>query len=557
MKKLANEHQGFCLSEKYINQKTELLWKCHLGHVWRSKPTNILRGTWCPECAIMQRSLPIEYYQNYAYSKGGKCLSKKIPQKSQYLLFECSLGHIWKTKPSCIQDGHWCPTCGALKERYTIKDLKAIGVKRNGRCLTSNGDVNGHSIIEWECELGHQWEASVFAIITGWWCPECRKFKPSGEMRELPTIEDMRIVARFRGGKCLSSSYINGQTNLRWQCAKGHEWLANPSGIVNSKTWCPQCAKNAPKKIEDMQNIAHLKGGKCLSVKFINVKEPLKWLCKMGHVWNSNPDNIIGGSWCPECAKKKHSLTIKEMQQLAEERGGKCLSKTYVNSKTKLQWQCAQGHLWKTTPHHIKQGYWCPQCAKIKRKLTIKEMQQLAGKRGGKCLSVTYVNSYTKLQWQCAQGHIWAGKPSNIKHGTWCPQCEIIKKRHTIEEMQQLAEKKGGHCLSLNYENRATKLRWICKEGHKWEASYGQTYRGMWCPICKKNKKKYTIEDMIQLAKKKGGNCLSSNYINRTTKLRWQCAQGHIWNTMPSIILRGSWCPECSLIKRKKVTPKT
>jgi len=44
-------------------------------------------------------------------------------------------------------------------------------------------------------------------------------------------------------------------------------------------------------------------------------------------------------------------LTIKEMQEIAESRGGKCLSKEYVNNYTKLKWQCDEGHTWKATPN--------------------------------------------------------------------------------------------------------------------------------------------------------------------------------------------------------------
>lgn len=47
---LAHERGGFCLSEKYINARTPLIWKCSLGHVWSASADSIKRGTWCPEC---------------------------------------------------------------------------------------------------------------------------------------------------------------------------------------------------------------------------------------------------------------------------------------------------------------------------------------------------------------------------------------------------------------------------------------------------------------------------------------------------------------------------
>ena len=53
--------------------------------------------------------------------------------------------------------------------------------------------------------------------------------------------------------------------------------------------------------------------------------------------------------------------TIEEMQAIARQRGGLCLSNTYLNSKTKLKWQCAYGHIWEATPRDVKhRGKWCP-----------------------------------------------------------------------------------------------------------------------------------------------------------------------------------------------------
>tara|TARA_Y100000031_G_scaffold137032_1_gene161636 strand:+ start:209 stop:601 length:393 start_codon:yes stop_codon:yes gene_type:complete len=116
-------------------------------------------------------------------------------------------------------------------------------------------------------------------------------------------------------------------------------------------------------------------------------------------------------------------LTIEEMRSIAEERGGKCLSDTYVNANRKLLWECTEGHQWEAKPNSIKIGTWCQACARELTKGTIKEMQRIARKRGGKCLSDTYVNNQTKLLLECAEGHQWEVRPNSIKSGSWCPHC--------------------------------------------------------------------------------------------------------------------------------------
>ena len=131
--------------------------------------------------------------------------------------------------------------------------------------------------------------------------------------------------------------------------------------------------------------------------------------------------------------RKNRKLSIEQMQQIAKARGGKCLSETYVNNKHKLLWECAEGHKWEAIPQSIRQGSWCPHCAGL-AKGTIKEMQQIAEARGGECLSETYVDSTTKLLWQCVKGHQWEAVSDSIKRGRWCPYCGGSMKG-TIEEM--------------------------------------------------------------------------------------------------------------------------
>ncbi|MDC1157670.1 hypothetical protein OAU07_06860, partial [Alphaproteobacteria bacterium] len=57
------------------------------------------------------------------------------------------------------------------------------------------------------------------------------------------------------------------------------------------------------------------------------------------------------------------------------------------------------------------------------------------------------------------------------------------------------------------------------------------------------------LEEIKSICESNGGICLSEQYINQSTKLDFQCAKGHRWSTVPSVIkLQGSWCPhkDCS-----------
>jgi hypothetical protein len=246
-------------------------------------------------------------------------------------------------------------------------------------------------------------------------------------------------------------------------------------------------------------------------------------------------------------------LTIQAMISLAGERGGRCLSQTYVNSTAPLVWECGAGHQWSATPETVRKGSWCPECAGV-RKLTLREMQSLAERRGGKCLSGRYVNGTTKLRWLCAEGHEWSATPSQIRKGHWCPSCARIVPL-TLNQLQRIAAKKGGQCLSLEYSNSAKPLQWRCAAGHEWRARASSIRAGTWCPLCARNQK-LKLQEMQQIAWKRGGICLSAVYKNGATPLLWQCKLGHRWKAPPARVKsgarrKGTWCPECSNLRRR------
>ena len=197
-------------------------------------------------------------------------------------------------------------------------------------------------------------------------------------------------------------------------------------------------------------------------------------------------------------------------------------------------------------------------------------MQEIAKNLGGECLSKNYIDALTKLKWVCEKGHTWEAKPNDIKRGTWCPFCSVERAKHSwknqfgnkfdfhkkeLDNLKSLAKSKGGKCLSDRYTNNETHLQWQCKKGHVWKAKSGNIKSEKWCPICAieyvASLRRGNIKDMQEIAKSRGGKCLSEKYINVDTKLKWQCGKGHIWEAVPSSIKRGSWCARCVRRKQK------
>ena len=80
---------------------------------------------------------------------------------------------------------------------------------------------------------------------------------------------------------------------------------------------------------------------------------------------------------------------LEELREIAKERSGHCLANEYINSTSKLLFKCKHGHQFESCRDYIKAGNWCPFCAGRGR--TIADLQELAAQYGGCCLSPTFL----------------------------------------------------------------------------------------------------------------------------------------------------------------------
>jgi hypothetical protein len=76
----------------------------------------------------------------------------------------------------------------------------------------------------------------------------------------------------------------------------------------------------------------------------------------------------------------------------------------------------------------------------------------------------------------------------------------------TMELLQEVARERGGECISKKFTGSKDLLKWRCSKGHIWKASTTSIYyNGTWCKKCSYDSKKLTIEKMRQVANERGG----------------------------------------------------
>lgn len=428
------------------------------------------------------------------------------------------------------------------------------------------------------------------------------------------TIETLKELAISRDGKCLSTEYINSQTPVEWECRNGHKWFAKPAKVKYG-TWCKVCAGSNKKTIEEMHKLAKKHNAICLSETYLNNHSPLKWKCDKGHEFNASYSVIMraikNNGFCTVCSVKQRGKnkrnTIEEMQELAKSRGGKCLSAVYTDAHTVLIWQCANGHIFESKPNSVKNGHWCRSCrfnlTENKCRYIIENLTGLSFKPNRRELDGLELDGYncnikTAFEYNGIQHYEFVEffhrsqeefmrrKESDVYKQKLCNEkgIKLIIIPYTItadsglihfiykklvsykvkvstqpeninmdpfyssstklDELRELATNKGGKLLSNHYHNNKTKLTWKCQHGHEWDARPNDIKSGQWCSVCN-GSHPLSIEEMHKIAKERYGKCLSTTYINSREHLEWECSKGHRWFASPSGIKGGNWCEKC------------
>lgn len=374
--------------------------------------------------------------------------------------------------------------------------------------------------------------------------------------------------------------------------------------------------------IEFCKKLAKKYDGTCLSDNYQRQLKKLIWQCKIGHIWTSSLYSVnVLNIWCNTCNKIK---TLDEIKNIAILKGGECLSDKYINSQAKLLFKCRCGYKWETNANSIKQGRWCPECGKLKagnKKFTINDVQNYVKKFGGECLSVKYKNVNDKLIFKCESGHIWQARFSTIQRSNWCPECNFRFKSENIcrEYFNKIFDEKflkirpswlisnsnaklelDGYCeaLGIAFEhngiqhykpfvfskknNNLLKLqendqikRKLCEkhgvklfiipplfdkiklndlyniikiQAEKFNLSI-KNENELNIDLTKIFKNTY-IDDCSEIANKKGGKVISEYCIMASEKIELECMFGHKWKATVSKIKSGRWCPDCAISKR-------
>ena len=126
-------------------------------------------------------------------------------------------------------------------------------------------------------------------------------------------------------------------------------------------------------------------------------------------------------------------------------------------------------------------------------------------------------------------------------------------KKYDLEWCQKYAQDHGGECLSPEYLGRTTRLKFKCANGHIFESTpFAHIHKKSWCNECSNRDVAHNLEFVKTFVESHGGTLLSTEYINVRQKLTVVCSKGHQWNpTFQNIFHNKSWCPTCAGVERR------
>jgi len=448
--------------------------------------------------------------------------------------------------------------------KLSIDDMTPLASKRGGVCLSKKYE-SAHKKLWWECNKGHEFQASQSNVKSGKWCPFCAGNKTK-------TLGDAKNFARLQGGKCLSRIYKTARTKMLWECAKGHRWRAIYDSVRRGH-WCGKCAGVGKITLAEVRGLAGDRSGQFLS-KNCKSSRRLRclWRCSEGHEFEATWSDVKSGRWCPQCSQGIGERLCREaFEQLFEVPFPKGRPEWLLNSrgnqmeldgyseKLGLAFEHqGEQHFRRVRFFHNKIG-----CSLRQRKADDREKLRLCNKHGVilikvpqllELLSLNDLKGYIALEGRSLGVQFpenFKNKEIDFRPAYASSRCSIF-----LRKIKNIIEGHKGKLLSNFYLNYHTKIEVECEAKHRWKVVPSSLFKGHWCAKCAWKQlglqNRHTLEEVDLFAKRLGGRCLSSAYTDLKRKLLWECALNHRWKDNFGVIKKGKWCPQCANRKKRR-----
>ena len=554
-----------------ISEKSHIkIWfMCEYNHSYQTSPQNRLRGRGCIECYKINRGRIV---RESKLKINGSSLAQEHPQlikqwdfqknilkptefssgSNQSVFWKCDFGHSWKAVIyNRTGNGSGCPFCHSSTSKleiFILCELKALFDK-----------VKWRSKIEgYECDVLLPDQAVGIEIDGAYWHNE--KIERDSIKYKVFSEKGIHLI-RVRDS---SLPTISGSVVLFDKKTKYIDLVISVLKIIQQIN----PSLNFDNYIRDEVQVGLKEYKKILSF--------LPAPAEGASLLFLNPD--LSKEWNFD---KNLPLTPAMFA---------------ANSEKKVFWNCKMGHSWEASiknRHNLESG--CLICYRenigdIVRKSRLAAKGVSFAKENPELLnewdyslnifdpSKISSGSGVKAYWKCHFGHTWQAIVSaRARRSVGCPECsnETRSERATkvrINKTGTLAEKNPKLIEEWDYEvnknlpsqyppRSSKRVGWVCKNGHKWEATIKSRSKGEGaCPFCQSLAIK-NLELLNEWDFKKNKET-DPNKIHSGSKEKvwWICKKcGKSWYA--AIANRTgkdlSGCPQCGIKKSTDTYKKT
>lgn len=176
---------------------------------------------------------------------------------------------------------------------------------------------------------------------------------------------------------------------------------------------------------------------------------------------------------------------------------------------------------------------------------TLESAKEYVSQFGFTLVADTYVKAANNFKFICPNGHEYQAKFKMFLRGNRCAVCSQ-KSKPDFNFIKDTFAAKGYKLLSTEYTRSSSKLDVLCPEGHNHSLTWNHFYRsGVKCPHCTR-KVKITIDQARDYFTSQGYTLNETEYINCETHMKYTCSKGHEHTvTWDKFANQGRRCPSC------------
>lgn len=324
--------RGIEIIGELVNTHHNARFRCSVGHEWEAWPNAVLAGNGCAACSG-NAPLTADIVNQRLARRGITLISPYITSATKSR-FKCQHGHEWEARPREVMAKCGCPHCAkrvpltpeVINERLSDRGIKIIGPYRTTTHKT-----------DFQCQHGHQWQASPGNILNGVGCPVCKGINASERQRMSVEVVCARLAER---DFTLLGDYVKNNVKTLLGCPNGHQWHGKLSDVF-SGSGCPHCAnpkRNDSRRVsrERVMDLVAAKGITLIG-EYSRTHAKTRWRCDEGHEFDSPPSRLIFQGGCPFCAERGYKPALPgALYVLMDQEGGRVKIGISNNPKARI-----------------------------------------------------------------------------------------------------------------------------------------------------------------------------------------------------------------------------